>query len=230
MTDNDHDLNWSQNERSQPGRRNVLKGIGIASAGLIGLSGTTSAGEDGGLTDSEEKRAQKLLRKAEKAKNPDRIAAEMSKDDRELIQKAIQIREVQVDRSIETSTLDSDDGVSISAVCTTVTTTLTGSSYLGKQWGYIVKTDFCYDGNNVTRADWRRYGEVYGVYWHFDGHIDLDENGQVGTDYYQVWTQGEFHSSGGGFEFDHAYPWIEQTFYGDGSYNGDGNHGECSNC
>lgn len=220
----------SQDIPSQLKRRNVLKGIGIATAGLVGTAGTALGSGDEGLTNSEEKRVRRLIRKAEKAKNPDRVVAEMTQEERELVQKAVRVREVQVDRAVETSTGDGSNGVSINAVCTTVTTTLTGASYLGDQWGYIIETDFCYDGSNVTRANWRRYGEVYGAFWHFDGHIDLDERGQVGTDYYQVWTQGEFHSSGGGFEFDHAYPWIEQTFHGDGSYNGDGNHGECSNC
>lgn len=47
MTDDDYDLDRSQDELTQTGRRNILKGIGIAGTGLLGFTGTAFAGDGG---------------------------------------------------------------------------------------------------------------------------------------------------------------------------------------
>ncbi|WP_227354545.1 hypothetical protein [Haladaptatus salinisoli] len=209
------------------GRRKWLQTLAVTGSALAGGIGTVVAKEKTKLDKADLKRAEKLLGKVENAKNPEQVWKQMSKEDLELIKEAVTIRDV----TATTQGADSDGDVGIRATgCKTITTKIVGSSYLGEQWRYFLETDFCYDGDDITSKRYRRWAEVPGVAWSFNGHIGLDEVGGVGSYHYNVWTQGEFESSGVGMEWDHAYPWVEHDVYGDGSWTDDGDHGECNDC
>lgn len=217
----------NENRRGRTiGRREWLKTVTASARILTGGVGAVTAREKAGLSKQEKARAQKLLSKIEQSSNPDRVWAQMSKADLDLVREATKVREKVVE-----STESTDNNVSsMASGCKTITTKIIGKSYIGKQWGYFLETDFCYDGNSVTSKDNRRWPELYGPSWSFVDHVDEDEDGAVGTNHYQYWTQGEFNSNAAGMEWDTAYPWLEHDVYGDGSWDSDGDHGKCNNC
>lgn len=93
-----------------------------------------------------------------------------------------------------------------------------------KLWSYFQQIDWCWDDcSEITSKTRLRWPEVYVPLWDFVDHIGNQESGGVGQWSYRAWTQGHFQLCVEPWGcYQHSYPWIDMTVYGNGAWSGTG--------
>lgn len=94
-----------------------------------------------------------------------------------------------------------------------------GKNLLGmKLWSYFQKIDWCYNGSTITSRTRTRWGETHFPGWSWKGHIGSSTSGGVGSTFYRAWTQGHFCLVEYFSCVQNAYPWIDMTVRGNGTW------------
>lgn len=205
-------------ERNRDGvnRRSFLRTA--ATLGSIPvLWSTTVAADDGpDLTPEEARKAEKIVERISQSDDPKRALARLPKDEQKLVAEFLKPASYEVAALEKPGSQDS---------CKEVEVWYTAQNTVdGDLWSYHQEVTWCYDGSIVTSTNRQRWGETHTVGWSFDGNIGSNEQGGVGSTFYESWTQGEFSLCLGGNIgcVQYSYPWVEATVYNDGSYDSDG--------
>jgi len=94
-----------------------------------------------------------------------------------------------------------------------------GTNIFGmKLWSYFQKIDWCYNGSTITSKTRTRWGETHFPGWSWKGHIGNSTSGGVGSTYFRAWTQGHFCLVEYFSCVQNAYPWIDMTVRGNGTW------------
>lgn len=198
--------------------------IGLVVVGLL-VIGNVNANSD---TKTNTPDAEAIVKKLTNAgSNADKFWEKLSEEEQkavnEYLEVAIVTSETIVTSDDKSRTSSRDKSPGLMAVlpsgCKTTTTSFCGKSVWNvKLWCYFQKINWCYDGLKVTSKSRTRWGEVYYPFWSYS-NVGNSESGGVGSWSYRAWTQGEFKycvSTYGCIQY--AYPWIDQTVYGNGNY------------
>jgi len=88
-------------------------------------------------------------------------------------------------------------------------------------WEYYSRVEWCYNGSTVTSKFATRTGKPgpFPSLWEYKGDaVPPIEGGGVGQSYYRIWCNGYFRFAIAGWPIQTAYPWIDITVRGNGTF------------
>lgn len=93
----------------------------------------------------------------------------------------------------------------------------------GVSAAYSQKTDWCYDGSNITYVAHVETPSVQAPLWVYSGIVNHNHWGGLGQTSYRAYSQAYFCQAVPVYGCTwNVYPWVDQTVGGNGAYGGGG--------
>jgi hypothetical protein len=171
---------------------------------------------------SQGQRAQQLVDQIRTSSDPEAAFLALSQSDQDLVRVAL-TPAAETEITSQLARVPASDTNAVTALaastCWQFTKTFIKKSIIGVHlFGYAMTTNWCASGGKITSKQTpTRRVYVYAAFWAFVQHLELTQQGGVGSTYWRAYTQGYFRLC---FPFEacvqHAYPWINLTMYPDG--------------
>lgn len=170
--------------------------------------------------------AARLVEQLQASADPEAEFLRLSTKDQHAVVAFLQVTTVEESREVSRTPVAADGGglVALAAnACWTITKRNDAKNGFGMiMWSYFQKVNWCGNGSTITSTPARtRWGEVYIVFWGYNGHIDSSTSGGYGSTFYQTFTQGKFSLCPpllGCTQY--RYPWIDMTVRPNGTVTG----------
>ncbi len=198
--------------------------MGLVVVGLLVIGNVNAKGAD---TKTSTPDAAAIVKKlADAGSNANKVWATLSDKEQKAVMDYSKVATITTETTVTggDSRSLSSSSVQALAACTvgskTTTQSLCAKNLAGiKMWCYFQKINWGYNTcpGYITRKSLTYWGETYWPFWSYT-NIGKSESGGVGKWYYRAWTQAEFKMCITTYGcITYAYPWIDQTVYGDGT-------------
>lgn len=121
---------------------------------------------------------------------------------------------------LETSLVAEESSLlAAAAACKWAQVSRWGNNIFGMRlWTYYQRIEWCYSNGLITSVTRLRWGEVSMPGWSFKGHTSSTTSGGKGSTSYRARTHGHFCLVEYFSCIQNAYPWIDMTVRGNGTW------------